>query len=64
MKTLAPKVMPIAGISIFQAEQAIGISQNEGYRKIKAGKLRAFKDSQGQFKVTEAEIYRYLREEV
>lgn len=65
MKTMtnAP-AMPVAGINIIEAERALGLKLNEGYRQIKRGKLRAFKNSVGQLRVTEAEIYRYLREEM
>lgn len=62
-KTVAP-VMPMAGISIKEAENALGLKPNEGYRKIKRGKLRAFRNKQNQLQVTESEIYRYLREEM
>ncbi len=63
MKTLAPKVMPVAGVTVYEAEQALGLAQNLGYRHIQRGKLRAFTNGQGLLRITEAEIYRYLREE-
>ncbi len=55
--------MPQTGLSVIQAERLLGLPRRVGYRKIKQGKLRAFRDDQGLVKIAPEEIYRYLREE-
>ncbi len=63
MTTKAPQ-MSATGFSVAETERILGLSLNDGYRQIKLGKLRAFRNSQNLLKVTEAEIYRFMREEL
>lgn len=54
--------MPATGLSVAQAEKLLSLPKGVGYKKIKQGKIRAFY-SGGLLKVSESEIFRYLREE-
>lgn len=61
-KAKVPELPGVLGLSVRQAEEALGLPLGVGYRKIKEGRLRAFK-SNGLLKVTPDEIFRFQREE-
>ncbi len=54
-------VLPQAGYSIAEVERILGIPTKTGYRLLKSGKLSAYVDSSGQLRVSQMELYAYMK---
>lgn len=56
--------MTAPAYSIREFEKIVGLPRNEAYRMIRKRRLFPFKNEQGMFRVTEAEVARFAREEM
>ena len=54
--------LPVPAYTVPEFEQLFGIPTKGAYQLIRKGKLRAFKDSAGQLRISLEEAYRYKAE--
>ncbi len=60
---LAPETaLPPVGYSIAECERIAGAAPKTLYRKVRSGELQAFVDSNGQLKVHQYQLWRFLSE--
>lgn len=50
------------GYTIVEIEKLLGIAAKTGYRLVNNGKLAAFKGLDGKLRVSETELFLYMRE--
>lgn len=54
--------LPRAGYTIPEIEKLLGIAPKMGYRLVNNDKIKAFKGLDGKLRVSEMELYMYMRE--
>ena len=53
--------LPRTGYTIVEVEKLLGMAPKTGYRLVKTGKLNAFKGLDSKLRVSEMELYCYMR---
>ena len=58
---MVTKALPRAGYTIPEVEKVLGIAPKTGYRLVNSGKLKAFRGLDGKLRVSEIEMWMYMR---
>jgi excisionase family DNA binding protein len=54
-------VLELPGYTVPEVERILGIGRKGGYKLIKAGKLNAHHDGNGQLRIAYGELYAYVK---
>lgn len=56
------ELLEMPGYAIYEVENILSMPVKTGYKLVKDGKVKAYRDSGGKLRISYGELYRYMKD--